>query len=114
MPADGLRRYRRLPREAEMERTIREGVEARGGRVFSIRDSRGMAVADMPDLLIVCGSTVALLELKSQRRRITAGQQHVLELLSRCDELLTGVVRPEPRAGELSFDDALRRLEITR
>ena len=104
--------------EADMERTIREGVELLGGRVFSVRDSRGLAVADMPDLLcIVPGrdnphGLVALLELKSQRRIVTPGQHHVLNLLMLCDRLEAGVVRPIPKPGELSFDDALELLGI--
>ena len=105
-------RYRRSMTEADMEATIRDAVELRGGKCWHVRDSRRLDVEDMPDLLIVCGHTVALLELKSQRRRITAGQQHVLELLAGCDRIVAGIVRPVPHEGELSLDEALHRLEL--
>jgi len=102
-----ITRYRSLPREADMERTIREAVEYRGGRVWSVRDSRGLAIEDMPDLIIVLPPVVALIELKSQRRRITPGQAHVTDLLATCTDLVTGIVRPIPKPGELSQDDLL-------
>lgn len=106
---------RPLPKEIEMERAIREGVGYRGGHVFSVRDSRKLAVEHMPDLLIVAPhiETVALIELKSQRRDLTDGQRHVLDLLTRCDRLLTGVCRPVPRDGEIGYDELLQRLDIT-
>lgn len=117
--SDAVTRYRALPREAGMEAAIREGVAHRGGRVWSVRDSRGLAVADMPDLLIVVPetehypATIALIELKSQRRKVTPGQAHALELLSRCTRIVTGVCRPIPRDGEIGYDALLHRLGIT-
>ncbi len=106
-----MTRYRRYASEAETQSTIKEAVELLGGRCWWVRDSRGMDVEDQPDLLIVCPPLVALFEVKSQRRHVTPGQMHVLDLLVGCDRVVSGVVRPEPRPGELSLDDALALLK---
>ena len=109
-----IARYRRLPRVSEMERTITEGVENLGGRVFSVRDSRRLNVEDMPDLFVIAPwcATVAHLELKSQTRIITPGQAHVLQLLGQCHQVVSGIVRPEPKPGELSLDEALAMIGV--
>ena len=109
-----LTEYRALPREAGMERTITEGVLNLGGRVFSVRDSRRLNVQDMPDLFIIAPwvRTVAHLELKSQTRIITPGQEQVLKLLAQCDRLVSGIVRPVPKPGEISLDAALDLLGV--
>jgi hypothetical protein len=95
-----------------MEATIREGVERLGGVCWSIRDSRGLDVEHQPDLLIVLPPVVALLELKSQRRKVTPGQAHVLELLAQCNTLVSGIVRPVPKPGEISLDEALALIGV--
>lgn len=102
--------YHRSAREAEIEQTIRDGVIRLHGKVWHVRDSRRKDVTDMPDLLIVLPPTVALIEIKSQRRDLTPGQAGVMEMLDRCNRLLAGVVRPEPRPGEMSLDEALHLL----
>lgn len=109
-----LSRYRASTSEDGMERTIREGVEHLGGRCFHVRDSRKQGVEDMPDLFVIAPwcRTVAHLELKSQRRIITPGQAQVLELLARCDRLVSGIVRPNPKPGEISLDDALNLIGV--
>lgn len=108
---DTLDRYRRSPTEAEMRQTIHDAVESLGGRVFHVRDSRRLDVTDMPDLLIVAPPLVALLELKSQKQQVMMGQAHVLTLLEDCDHIVSGIVRPDPKPGELSLDDALALLQ---
>lgn len=94
-----------------MEATIRDAVERWGGRCWHVRDSRQLDVEDMPDLLIAVPGTVALIELKSQRRRVTAGQRHVLDLMAGCTRVVSGIVRPVPRDGEMSLDDLLEMLD---
>lgn len=107
MTIDAATRYRRSATEAEIEKAIRDAVEALGGRCWHVRDSRGMDVEDMPDLLIVLPPIVALIELKSQRRQVTPGQEQVLDLLSGCRRIVSGIVRPHPKPGEMSQDDVL-------
>ena len=108
--------YRRRATEAEIEAAIKDAVEALGGRVWHVRDSRRMDVEDMLDLLVIVPARegrpgiVALLETKSQYRPITAGQKLVLDLLTGCTRLVSGVVRLIPKPGELSLDDALSEL----
>lgn len=101
---------KRLPLERDMEAAIREAVEYQGGRCFSVRDSRKMAVTDMPDLIVLLPPLVAFLELKSHRRHVTDGQQIVMEMLAGCSEIASGIVRPIPRAGEMSYDEIIELL----
>ncbi len=111
MTEKALHLYRRSATEDELEATIREAVALRGGRCWHVRDSRGLDVEDMPDLLIVCPPVLALIELKSQRRNVTAGQAHVLELVWQCNVIVSGIVRPVPRSGEMSLDQLLAMLD---
>jgi hypothetical protein len=105
-----LTRYHRSMTEAQMEDAIRDLVGTRG-RVYHLRDARNAPeLADLPDLLIFAPPVIALVELKSQRRKVAPGQAEVIGLLSRCDELIAGIVRPEPREDEWSYDDLLALL----
>lgn len=99
---------RRYPLEAEMAAAIKAAVELRGGRCWSVRDSRRLDVTDLPDLIVVLpGRAVAFVELKSMKRPITEGQAAALALLRECRGVEAMVVRPVPRDGEVSYDDFL-------
>lgn len=105
-----LDRYRASMRESEMERTVSDLVTLRGGRLFHVRRSDvAPELTDLPDWLIVAPwmQTVLLIEAKSQKRKITAGQQGVLDQLSACDQLVTGIVRPVPHPGEWGYQEFL-------
>jgi hypothetical protein len=103
-PAD----YRRRATEAGMERTIRELVDLRGGRLFHLRDARqAPELEDLPDLIVLLPGQAAIVELKSQRRRLTSGQRQVRELLRGPIAFFGGVVRPMPKVDEQSYDDFL-------
>lgn len=105
--------YRRRATERAMREAIQDVVAHRGGKVFFVHDSRyAPATADLPDLIVIAPwlGAVLLIELKSQRRDLTPGQAEVLALLAGCRELISGVVRPEPREGEMGFDEFLERL----
>jgi hypothetical protein len=112
----GIRRYRRSMTEDDMERGIADAVHRLGGYCWHVRDSRALNVEDMLDLLIIVPATVerpgivALLETKSQFRQLTPGQGDVLDMLDGCSILISGVVRPDPKPGEMSYDDCLRAL----
>jgi hypothetical protein len=81
--------------EAEMQATITELVERKHGRVFHIRDSRfAPEMEAFPDLVIICPPILAIVELKSIKRRVTPNQQAVLDLLEQCTGLVTGIFRP--------------------
>lgn len=105
-------RYRRSMREVEMQQGIIDLVAARGGLVWVVRDSRGLGVESMPDLQLVLPwkRTVAYVELKSQKRDVTDGQRHALDLLAECDRCEAMIVRPDPRPGERAYDDMIRWL----
>jgi hypothetical protein len=110
--------YRKTMREVDMERTIREAVTRLDGKCWHVRDSRALDVEDMPDLIGYVPATVTrpgrvfLIELKSQRRRITQGQHAVLDDLATCREVVTGIVRPVPDEGEMSLDETLQLLGV--
>lgn len=103
--------YQQRTTEAEMEAAIRDIVARRNGRCWHVRDTRqSPEMADAPDLLILLPGAAFWIELKSQTRTVTKGQTEVAELLASVTGFIGGVVRPEPRAGELSYDALLERL----
>lgn len=111
MPASA---YTATALESGMEESIRELVEWKKGRMWHIRDSRGAPeTADMPDLLILIPGRVLVIESKSQNRALTPGQSAVADLMSTVTGCTLGVMRPNPLAGELSFDQVLQIISET-
>lgn len=105
-----LRRYHRSVTEDQMEQAIRDLIRGKG-RIFHLRDARtSPELADLPDLIVIAPPVLAILELKSFRRKATTGQIEVMQLLADCSQLVTGIVRIEPREGEMSFDEVLSML----
>jgi hypothetical protein len=87
--------FRNLASEAQMQETIEELVERKGGRLFHVRNTgKSPEMVDFPDLVIICPPVLAIVELKSLKREITPGQQRVADLLAACDSLVVGIVRP--------------------
>jgi hypothetical protein len=101
-----ISRYRRSTLEAQMRGAIIDAVALRGGRVFWLADSRGTTLEDWPDLELILpdAGIVAHVELKSQRRIVTAGQAEVMDMLASCQRFESFIVRPEPKLGETSYD----------
>lgn len=83
-----------------MREAIVAAVENRGGRCLYLPDSRGTAFGDWPDLTIVLGERLILVELKSIRRNLTAGQSEMFARLAECRRIEAFVVRPEPKSAE--------------
>ena len=88
------------------------------GFTFHLRDGRGQRVEGLPDLITIlpdfvggCG-VVGLFEVKTQRDRVSARQAAILAALDACNSVVSGIIRPIPKEGELSIDDALRDLGI--
>lgn len=111
--------YQERMTEAQMTDTIVEKVRSLGGRCWHVRDSRkSPETEDMPDLVIVIPGLVALIELKSAKRQVTPGQQHVMDI-AHCispsqDNLIDGlatIVRVKPRPDEMAFDHFLALLD---
>jgi hypothetical protein len=101
-----ITRYRRTVSEAAMREAIIELVTLQGGRVFYIADTRqAPELVDLPDLIVLLPHrrAVAFVELKSQRRATTPGQEAVLELLAECQVCESFIVRPEPKPGEVAY-----------
>lgn len=87
-----------------MAHAIKQAVELRGGRCWFARDSRGQNLTDMLDLLILLPPYVMLVELKSQRRKLTVGQAGTLQMAEECTRVLAAVVRPRPDFAEIGYD----------
>jgi hypothetical protein len=104
--------YRRRATEAQMETTIRDLVDLQGGRLFHLNDARqAPELKDLPDLIVLTPGRAAIVETKSQKRRTTAGQRQVMELLRGPIVFFGGIVRPVPKEGERSFDEFLEWLK---
>jgi len=109
--ASTIDRYRATTTEAGMRRAIADLVALRGGRLWFVEDSRNCPeMTDAPDVLILVPGVVVVAELKSQRRRFTAGQIEVAALLASVERAVCVVVRPNPKDGELSYDQLLEVL----
>lgn len=105
-------KYQQRMSEADMEQSIR-GAVGNKGIVFHIRDSRNSPeMVGFPDLVICLPekSMVLFVELKSQARRLTPDQKVVMWALEQCHEVRAYIVRPEPKAGEVGFDQLLEVL----
>jgi hypothetical protein len=94
--------------EADLLRAFTDLEDKVGlGFVWHVRYAPGQRLDGMPDLVCVVPPVVALLEIKTQRDRVSPRQRAVMEALSWCTQVVAGVVRPVPKPGEWSIDDAL-------
>jgi hypothetical protein len=98
--------------EAAMRSAIMEAVARLGGRVFYVHDSRyAPATADLPDLVVILpGRGVYFWELKSNYRAVTPGQAGVIEMIRACASVEADIIRPNPKPGEMGYDDLLNYL----
>lgn len=97
-----------------MRDAIEKLVTLHAGHLFFVNDSRrAPEMEDWLDLELIIPhlGTVAHVELKSQRRNVTAGQRRILTLLQECPRSEAFIVRPVPRdETETSYDDFIRWL----
>lgn len=68
--------------EADFQKQIIEYAELHGWRWWHVNDSRGQAMTDFPDLVLV-RERVLYRELKKLGGKLTAGQQTALDALRR-------------------------------
>jgi len=91
-----------------MMATVAELVQIKGGRMWHVRRSdNAPETEDMPDWIILIPGRVLVVEAKSQGRAVTLGQQQVKDLMASVREQTCAIVRPEPREGEMGFDELL-------
>ncbi len=104
--------YARMASEDGMQTAMQRIVDLKGGRLW--HNDRSDACPEMAgfwDTTILLPGTLVCLELKSQQRRWqSAEQRKVAELLATVERVVAGVVRPDPKPGERSYDDVLELL----
>lgn len=101
--------YQASASEAEMLNGITDAVGNRG-IVYHINDSRRTPeMESFPDTVIILPDrqTVVFAELKSIRRRTTAGQAVVMAMLAECSRAESWIVRSVPRDGEVGYDQLI-------
>lgn len=101
--------------EAQMVKTFTDLAYSSGGFCFHIRDARRQAVTGLTDLILAVPPVVGFIELKTQRDTISPDQVRVLDILSRCSQIVSGTVRPVPKHDdEWTLDEALARIVAAR
>lgn len=94
------------PTEAEMQTALDDYAKARGG--FSWHINRSDFCPEMVnfwDSTVLVPGTVYLLELKTNDRPFIGRQRKVADLLTTVSRVVCGVVRPDPKPGEYSYDE---------
>ena len=98
-----------------MVKALSDAAYAGGGFCFHVRDARRQNVKGMPDILLALPPVVGFIELKTQRDTIRPDQVRVLDILSRCSQIVSGTVRPVPKHDdEWTLDEALARIVAAR
>ncbi len=95
--------------ERDMQETLRMWALQNGWLAFHVFDSQ-RSHPGFPDLCCVKDGRLLFLELKSQKGRISPWQRQWLTCLADVPAATVVVVRPTPRDGEISYDDALALL----
>lgn len=95
--------------EKDMQDAIRMAALRNGWMFFHTHDSR-RSDAGYPDCICVKAGRILFFELKAQKGRVSPQQRRWIAALSDVPMVLAAIVRPVPKDGELSFDDALEEL----
>lgn len=110
-------RYVTSTTEGDMLSTLEGYAQVEGGYCWHVRDARGQQVVGLPDTIILLPpkwhgarrpGTIGFFELKTQRDVLSPVQRHVLAMLGQASEIVSGVIRPQPKSlVEITLDDAL-------
>jgi hypothetical protein len=99
--------------EASMLRRFTDIEDKAGlGFVFHVRQARGQRLVGLTDVIAIVGETLGAFEIKTQRDRVSERQYAVLNALAAVRRVETGIVRPIPKDGEITLDEAIRRLGV--
>ena len=79
--------------EKDLQALVVGAADAGGWLVYHTHDSR-RSPAGFPDLVLVRGTEVLFVELKSERGRVRPDQQVWMDALDRVDTISNGIVRP--------------------
>ncbi len=95
--------------ERDMQENLRMWALQNGWMPYHTADSR-RSHPGFPDLVCVKDGHLLFIELKSQKGRISPWQRVWLDCLADVPSATVVVVRPTPKDGEISYDDALELL----
>lgn len=99
-----------LATERQLQDTLWTCAKRCGWDAYHTHDSR-RSEPGFPDLVCVKQGRILFLEIKKQRGRVSPEQRRWIDALAVIGSPVAAfVVRPIPRTGELSFDDALEEL----
>lgn len=87
------------PNEKEWQELVTGFAKLHGWQVFHHLDSRGTE-AGWPDLVLIRPPELLIVELKSERGKVTSAQEATLAALGACG-VETALWRPERRGGSL-------------
>ncbi len=79
--------------EAELQALVVDAADLGGWLVYHTHDSR-RSRPGFPDLVMVRGDELIMVELKSAKGRIRPDQQAWIDALSKIDKLTVAIVRP--------------------
>lgn len=101
----------RYATEAEMLKLFADLAGAGGGMMFHVRDARRQRVTGLTDVLLILPPVIGFFELKTMRDSLRPDQGDLLQLLTRCDRIESGIVRPVPKQeSEMTMDEAVWRI----
>lgn len=95
--------------EREMQDAIRTAALRYGWAFYHTHDSR-RSDGGFPDCVCVKDGRVLVFELKRQRGRVGPKQQAWIDQFASVPNVTAAIVRPIPKEGEMSYDDALELL----
>lgn len=95
--------------EREMQDAIRVAALRNGWHFYHTHDSR-RSDGGFPDCVCVKNGRVLVFELKKQSGRVSEKQRGWIAALSNVPYCTAAIVRPIPKDGEMSYDDALEEL----
>jgi hypothetical protein len=110
-------KYRASMTEAQILKALKDYAGVEGGYCFHVVDSRMQDTTGMPDTLILIPRSyahpgiVGLFEIKTQYDRVSRLQEKVLQVAGAAQEIVAGIIRPNPKAlNEYTLDEALELL----
>lgn len=95
--------------ERDMQDAIRVAA-LRNGWAFYHTNRSDRSDPGFPDCVCYKDRVLVIFELKAQKGRVSAAQKNWIDRFNDLPNCTSAIVRPEPKEGEMSYDDALELL----